>query len=246
MVASRLAEGMPTPRAEDGSALGPSAMARVDELLASCDVVAAGPGLSTAPGVARVIEELLGRDKPLVLDADGLNVLAGRADRLAKARSPVVITPHPGELGRLLKQPTPKIVEDRLGAARAAAARFRCVVVLKSAHTVVAKPDGEAAIVRTGNPGMASGGMGDVLTGAVAALIGQGLAPFEAAVAAAYLHGLAGDLCAHERGQASLLASDVADRPPHAIHRAEAGFQADPIPQPPDSGAGIRDPKLQT
>src|SRR2546430_17472079 len=126
MVASRLAEGMPTPRAEDGSALGPSAMARVDELLASCDVVAAGPGLSPAPGVARVVEELLGRDKPLVLDADGLNVLAGRADRLAKARPPVVITPHPGELGRVLQQPTPQIVGGRLGASSAAAARFCC------------------------------------------------------------------------------------------------------------------------
>ena len=231
IVASKVTEGMATPLADDGSALGPSAMARVDELLASCDVVAAGPGLSTAPGVARVIEELLGRDKPLVLDADGLNVLAGRADRLAKARSPVVITPHPGELGRLLKQPTPKIVEDRLGAARTAAARFRCVVVLKSARTVVAKPDGEAAIVRTGNPGMASGGMGDVLTGALAALIGQGLAPFDAAVAAAYLHGLAGDLGAQEIGQVGLLASDVADRLPHAIRRVQAGLQVDPIYQ---------------
>src|SRR2546430_16633975 len=115
MVASRLAEGMPTPRAEDGSALGPSAMARVDELLASCDVVAAFPGLSTAPGVARVIEELLGRDKPLALDADGLNVLAGRAYRLTKARSPGGITPHPAELGSLLKQPRPKNQIDRLG-----------------------------------------------------------------------------------------------------------------------------------
>jgi len=229
IVASKVTEGMATPLADDGSALGPSAMARIDELLISCDVVAAGPGLSTAPGVARVIEELLGRDKPLVLDADGLNVLAGRADRLAKARSPVVITPHPGELGRLLKQPTPKIVEDRLGAARTAAARFRCVVVLKSARTVVAKPDGEAAIVRTGNPGMASGGMGDVLTGALAALIGQGLAPFDAAVAAAYLHGLAGDLGAQEIGQVGLLASEVADRLPHAISRVQAGLQVDPI-----------------
>src|SRR5438445_3898096 len=229
IVASKVTEGIAMPLADDGSALSPSAMARVDELLASCDVVAAGPGLSPAPGVARVVEELLGRDKPLVLDADGLNVLAGRADRLAKARPPVVITPPPGELGRLLKQPTPKIVEDRLGAARAAAARFRCVVVLKSAHTVVAKPDGEAAIVRTGNPGMASGGMGDVLTGALAALIGQGMAPFDAAVAAAYLHGLAGDLGAQEIGQVGLLASDVADRLPHAIRRVQAGLQVDPI-----------------
>src|SRR2546428_13829684 len=113
-----------------------------------CACGTAGPGLSHAHGVGGLVEEFLGGDKPLVLDADGLNVLAGRADRLAKARPPVVITPHPGELGRLLKQPTPKIVEDRLGAARAAAARFRCVVVLKSAHTVVAKPDGEAAIIR--------------------------------------------------------------------------------------------------
>src|SRR3989442_503531 len=231
IVASKVTEGIAMPLADDGSALSPSAMARVDGLLASCDVVAAGPGLSPAHGVARVVEELLGRDKPLVLDADGLNVLAGRADRLAKARPPVVITPHPGELGRLLKQPTPKIVEDRLGAARAAAARFRCVVVLKSAHTVVAKPDGEAAIIRTGNPGMASGGMGDVLTAAVAPSIRQGLAPLEAPVAAPYRHGLARDLGAQERGQVGLLASDVADGLPHAIQRVQAGLQVDPIRQ---------------
>lgn len=227
IVASQITEGMTTPLADDGGAVGPSAMGRIDELLATADVVAAGPGLSTLPGVARIVEELLGRDKPLVLDADGLNVLAGRADRLAKARGPVIITPHPGELGRLLKRPAPKIVEDRLGAAREAAARFRCVVALKSAHTIVAKPDGETAIIRTGNPGMASGGMGDVLTGVVAAMIAQGLPAFDAAAAAAYLHGAAGDLAAGERGQAGLLASDVAHALPKAVARVQAGQQTD-------------------
>jgi len=229
IVASKVTEGMSTPLPDDGGTVSSSAMARIDQLLASSDVVAAGPGLSPVAGVGRVVEELLARDRPLVLDADGLNVLAGKAERLAKARAPVVITPHPGELGRLLKQPTAKIMEDRLGAARAAASRFRCVVVLKSARTVVAKPDGEAAIILTGNPGMASGGMGDVLTGAVAALIGQGLAPFDAAVAAAYLHGVAGDLVAEERGQVGLLASDVADRLPYAIHRVQAGQHQDAV-----------------
>ncbi len=229
IVASQVTEGMPTPLADEGGALGEGCLARLAGLVEASDVVAAGPGLSRAPGVAAVVEFLLGQTRPAVLDADALTVLAGRAGVLASARGPVVITPHPGELGRLLGRSASEIQQDRLGAARGAAASFRCVVVLKGARTVVAAPDGRAWIVPTGNPGMATGGMGDVLTGAVAALLGQGLAPEAAAYAAAYLHGLAADLLAAERGQVGMLASEVADRLPHAIAAVQAGRVVDAV-----------------
>jgi NAD(P)H-hydrate epimerase len=165
----------------------------------------------------------------LVLDADALNTLAGRADALAEAAGPLVITPHPGELARLTGSATPAIQADRLAAARAAAARFRCVVVLKGARTIVAVPGGEAFIVPTGNPGMASGGMGDVLTGMIASFMGQGMPPDAAAWSGAYLHGLAADLIAAERGVVGMLATDVAHRLPVAIARVRRGEQPDPV-----------------
>jgi len=222
VIASHVVEAMPTPLPARDGALSTEARARIDELVALSEAVAVGPGLSTAPGVRAVVEGLLQAGRPLVIDADGLNVLAGRADVLRTAAGPLVITPHPGELARLLGKPTAEITRDRLGEARRAAGEFRCVVVLKSASTVVATPDGDAYIVRAGNPGMATGGMGDVLTGAIASLIGQGVPPTDAAWVGAYLHGLAADLLAEERGMVGMLASEVAHRLPEAIRRVQA------------------------
>jgi NAD(P)H-hydrate epimerase len=229
IVAAQVTEGMPTPLADHGGAVAPACRERLGELVDAADVVAAGPGLSRSAAVAEVVEFLLGCGRPLVLDADALNVLAGRAQALASAAGPLVITPHPGELGRLVGRPVAEIQQDRLGSARRVAEACRCVVVLKGARTVVAAPDGRAWIVPTGNPGMASGGMGDVLTGAVAALWGQGLPPAEAAYLAAYLHGLAADLIAADRGQVGMLASEVADRLPAAIAAVQAGRAVDAV-----------------
>jgi len=223
IVASHVIEAMPTPLPAADGALAAEARNRIDELVGISEAVAVGPGLSTASGVRAVVQGLLRTGRPLVIDADGLNVLAGRADVLRSAAGPVVITPHPGELSRLVGKQTAEITQDRLGSARAAAERFRCVVVLKSASTIVATPDGEAFILRTGNPGMATGGMGDVLTGAIASLIGQGVPPADAAWAGAYLHGLAGDLLAGERGMVGMLASEVADHLPSALQRIRMG-----------------------
>ncbi len=229
IVASKITEGMPTPLPASDGALAAAALERVKELAAGNDVIAIGPGLSRAFGVTHVVTGLMSGDRPLVIDADGLNVLAGKAKVLTRARKPVVITPHPGELSRLVDSPVAKIQEDRLAAARAAATELRCIVVLKGARTIVATPDGEAFIVPTGNPGMATGGMGDVLTGAIAALIGQGMAPAEAAYAAAYLHGLAADLIARERGLIGMLASEVADHLPVAIEQVQSGQHSEVI-----------------
>lgn len=227
IVASKITEGMPTPLPDANGGLAPNALTKIDELASIADVIAVGPGLSQASGVLRVVEGLLAGSKPVVIDADGLNVLAGHSGVLEREHAPAVVTPHPGELSRLTGISTTEIQRDRLQAARTAAGRFRSVVALKGARTVVATPEGEAFIVPTGNPGMATGGMGDVLTGAVASLIGQGLQPAQAAYAGAYLHGLAADLIADARGMAGMLASELADHLPQALRRVQHGSQVD-------------------
>lgn len=241
IVAAKITEGMPTPLPDAGVALAPEAVSKVGELAAAADVVAVGPGLSRTTGPLHVVEHLLAGQRPLVIDADGLNVLAGQTKGLERPHAPAVLTPHPGELGRLIGKSADEIQRDRLGGARAAAARFGSVVVLKGARTVVATPDGEAFIVPTGNPGMATGGMGDVLTGAVASLVGQGLPLAQAAYAAAYLHGLAADLIAQERGMVGMLASEVADHLPEAIRRVQAGLQVDAVRELRDQGSETGD-----
>jgi NAD(P)H-hydrate epimerase len=161
-------------------------------------------------------------DKPLVLDAAGLTCLAWLGSA-PKAAGPLVITPHPGEAGHLLEAFELKIelteaADSRKAAARALAECLGCVVVLKGARTVVT--DGKQLYVNsTGNPGLAAGGTGDVLTGVIAALIGQKFSPFDAAVLGTYLHGMAGDIGAERLGQYSLMATDLLDLLPEAFLR---------------------------
>lgn len=233
IVAAHVVEGMPTPLPDADGALAASALTKLKVLLERSDVVAMGPGLSQASGVRRVVHGMLAKTKPVILDADGLNVLAGKTKVLTKSAAPLVITPHPGELGRLMDISAEKIQEDRLSSARHAAKRFKCTVLLKGARTVVATPAGEAYIVPTGNAGMATGGMGDVLTGAIASLIGQGLHPTQAAYCGAFLHGLAADLIASERGMVGMLASEVADHLPVAIEHVRLGKVKDLITELP-------------
>ena len=175
------------------------------------DVVLAGPGMSGRPGTARIVETLLqGAVQRLVLDADALNVLAGRVEwlRRAGAGPSVVITPHPGEAARLLGVSVAQIQADRTHSALQLAARSGAVVVLKGAGTLVATPEGALHLNLTGNPGMATGGTGDVLAGMIAGLWAQGLTPLDAARLGVYLHGTAGDLAAWQTGEAALSAAD--------------------------------------
>ncbi len=224
IVASSVIEGMAVPLADHEGALAVEAADQIRDLAASADVVACGPGLSRLPGPAAIVRRLLAEcGKPMVLDADALNVLAGSTEMLRHARAPVVITPHPGEMARLLDAKTEDVQRHRLQTARTAAERFGVVVVLKGARTVVASPDGEAFIIPTGNPAMATGGMGDVLTGVIAGLIPQRLTPLAAAWTGAYLHGLAGDLAVAARGPAGILAREVADHLPAALRAVRAG-----------------------
>ena len=184
------------------------------------DVIAVGPGLGRHPATTRLVLWLAARiQKPLVMDADALNALAEKPSVLKRAHAPRIVTPHPGEMARLLKfKSAEKVQADRMAAAARFAAKHRAIVVLKGNKSIVT--DGERVFVNsTGNPGMASGGTGDVLTGVIAALIGQGLDPFDAAQLGVYVHGLAGDLAAAEVGQVSLIATDVLKRLPHAFKK---------------------------
>jgi len=229
IVAGREFEAMPHPLPDEDGGVGESAWERLSALAADADVVAAGPGLGRRPGVAALVRRLLAESKiPLVLDADALNVLAGAEPAPAQSRAPKILTPHPGEMARLLPTTTAAVQEDRLRTTREAARKFAAVVALKGARTIVAAPDGQAYIVPTGNPGMATGGMGDVLTGVIAALVGQRMPLLAAAWAGAYLHGLAGDLVAEETGTAGMLAREVAD----AVPRARLAVQSGPVPGP--------------
>ena len=194
----------------------------LDRLLAFAgarDAVAIGPGLTTHPETVDLVQELVKRiDKPCVLDADALNALAGKSSLLTECKRPPIITPHPGEMARLETEATTQSVnEDRLGTATRFARERGVFVILKGARTVIARPDGLAAICPTGNPGMATAGTGDVLTGMVGGLLAQGLAPWDAACAATYFHGLAGDLAAQHLGQAGMIASDLIQHIPHAL-----------------------------
>lgn len=182
--------------------------------------VAIGPGMGAGPGTRDlVLAAAAGSKAPLVLDADALNSLGARADALADARSAVVLTPHPGELGRLLGLSTGEVQADRLGVARRAAKRFGQVVLLKGYRSVIAAPAGDAVIDPAGGPSLATAGTGDVLTGVIAAFLAAGLPPFEAAWAAAYVHGTAGTIAAEGRGVDGVVAWDVAEALPEAMRR---------------------------
>jgi ADP-dependent NAD(P)H-hydrate dehydratase / NAD(P)H-hydrate epimerase len=178
-----------------------------------------GPGLRDDDAYANTRALVDAIELPLLLDASGLNAFAGRAGELNPHNRPRVITPHPGELARILGSDTASINKDRISAVREAAHTSKCVVVLKGHQTLVGEPDGHVYVNPTGNPGMATGGMGDVLSGIIAALLARGADPLDAACAGVYLHGLAGDILAMELGDTGLLATELADRIPHAIQR---------------------------
>jgi NAD(P)H-hydrate epimerase len=191
--------------------------ASVDALVAGRDALVAGPGLSTRPGADALLDRLLRAPVPVVLDADALNLVAARGGSLPGLGPDRVLTPHPGEAGRLLGIPGATVQADRVSAVRALVDRTGCVVVLKGAGTLVATPDGRLAVNDTGGPALAVAGSGDVLAGMVGALLARGLPPFEAAGAAVHLHGLAGDLAARDRTEHGVLASDLVDTIPAAL-----------------------------
>ena len=209
---------VPLPEAEDG-AVGPGAFELIEPLLAGVKAVALGPGLGLGEGVAQLLSRMLaGCDAPVVLDADGLTLLAAQPELLDGQPRGLILTPHEREAARLLGVEPKRVAGDRLGAAGAISRRFGAVTVLKGARTVIAAPERPLRLNPTGCAAMASGGMGDALTGLLAALLAQGLPPAEAAVAGVWLHGRAGELAA-AGCDTGLLASDLCAALPRA--RAE-------------------------
>lgn len=216
IIAVKCDEAMPFPLPEDYSA--------ILEKARSCDVAVIGPGLGRAAEAETLVLRLLADlDIPVVLDADGINAVAGHIDVLDKRSALTVLTPHEGEFARLTGCALP--VQDRLTAARDFARAHGCVLVLKGAGTVTAAPDGSARVNTTGNPGMAKGGSGDVLAGMIAALLGQkhlrrerDNAP-ELASDAVFYHGVAGDACAEKFGEYAMLPADLIEAIPQVLRR---------------------------
>lgn len=222
---SKLLEVMTEPMPESSQHL--LGMESCQALLAFADhksSLAFGPGLGVSPDTTELLRHLLPQlDVPCVLDADALNGLARHCQVFSSMKRPPILTPHPGEMARLIGDTASKqINEDRIGVSRQFAMKHRVILVLKGARTVIAEPQGQVAICPTGNPGMASAGMGDVLTGMIAGLLAQGLGPWDAARAGVYLHGLAGDLAAATIGKPGLIAGDVIHAIPHAINHTLA------------------------
>lgn len=197
--------------------LGADAVQMVYESSARSSVVLIGPGLGRQEDTMETVRELIQTlDRPLVLDADALFALVGHIEILAATDALAVLTPHPGEMARLTGLSVRQIQSDRIGVARRFAKEWGNIVVLKGPRTIVAFPDGEIYVNPTGNSGMATGGMGDVLAGIVAALIAQGLSSHDAAVLGVYLHGLAGDRLAAER-PVGMTAQDLGEYIPAAM-----------------------------
>lgn len=212
----------PLPETEAGT-ISLAAAERIETLTKGKSVLAIGPGISRFPETSELVRSHLARNElPIVLDADGLNAFEGKADELSGKGRTLVITPHPGEMARLAGCSIADVQKDRLGVARQFAREHDVVVVLKGHRTLVVQPDGEAWVNTTGNPGMATGGTGDILTGMVAGMIAQNPKNLLLAVCAAvHLHGLAGDGMLDVVGEHSMVATDLLRGLPEAFWSAQ-------------------------
>ena len=211
--AMKLTEAIVFPLPDEGGKLSAEAVPEILERLPKMDAALIGPGLGQSEGTFAVTEAVLNAAQcPVVLDADGINVMARHKDILRGRTAPTILTPHDGEFARL----GGVIGEDRVPSARSLARDLNAIVLLKGHETVIT--DGaEVYVNHTGNPGMAVGGSGDVLSGIIVSLLGQAIAPLEAAACGAWLHGAAGDLCAREIGQYGMLPTDMVETLPRLL-----------------------------
>lgn len=182
------------------------------------NAIVLGPGLSQDPSTKKLILKIIAScDNPLVIDADAINALASNPDVLKKTKSPKILTPHAGEMGRLIKRPVSFSEKNRSNVSKNFARRHNCVLVLKGHRTLVAEPKGNIYINKTGNVGMATAGSGDVLTGIIGAFLAQKIDAFNAAKTAVFIHGKAGDMAARQKGKTALIASDIIGSLPSAL-----------------------------
>jgi NAD(P)H-hydrate epimerase len=213
-----MTEPMPS---RDGHFDGRGTIARLEKIIEGKDAIAVGPGIGLSDDTRQLMSWLITEGatpaRPLLIDADGLNAVAAiGCDLLRRAGGPVVLTPHPGEMSRLLGLATSAINADRISAALAMAQRSGAHVLLKGARTVIAAPDGVVYVNSTGNPGMGTPGMGDVLSGMIGALLGQKMKPLDALALGAFLHGDAADRVARRLGPIGYIAGDLTDELPIA------------------------------
>ncbi len=217
---TKLTEVMSLPLADTRSCLNFKAFAQICAILEKIDVLVIGPGASLHPDTRRLLVAITGRiDKPMVVDADGITALATCLRVLEKRKTrQLILTPHPGEFSRLIRKDIPTIKKNRKALVKEFALRYNLTLVLKGRHSLVS--DGKKFYENnTGNPGMATAGTGDVLSGVIAGLLAQGLSPFDAARRGVYLHGLAGDIAARDKTENCLIASDVIDYLPKAFQQ---------------------------
>lgn len=222
---TQLTEVMTLPVAESpNGAMAASALDTIEAFLPNANALVIGPGLGVDPETMELVHSLLQRSAvPIVLDADGLNLVAAHPQVLQDAQVPLILTPHPGELSRLLKCAAADIQANRLDVALDFVQETRVHLILKGAHTVIYAPDGNRWINCTGNPAMATAGTGDVLAGLLGALLGQGLPPLQAAQCGVYLHGLAGDRVCEHLGDTGLIATDLINELPHTLQTVRQG-----------------------
>ncbi len=206
----KLTEVMTEPIPDQDRKFGKVSIPAALEFIRGKNAIALGPGIGQGKEIDQFVKEILvSATAPVVVDADGLNSLANQMDILKKIQAPLILTPHPGEMSRLCGLPVPEIQKDRVGVARKFAKDWQAIVVLKGANTVIAGPFGEVFINHSGNAGMASAGMGDVLTGIIAGLLSQEYDPVDAAILGVYLHGKAGDLAGQESVAIGIIATDL-------------------------------------
>ena len=208
---------MPHPLPERDGRLSPDAEEEIRRRAAGCDAVAMGCGMGRGEESDLLLRRLLTVEKPLVLDADGINALEGHIDTLSRRLCATVLTPHEGELARIGGDMT----APRESSAAAFAAAHGVYLVRKGHRTLAAAPDGRLAVNTTGNDGMAKGGSGDILTGLLTGLLAQGMEPFAACCAAVWLHGRAGDLAAEEKGRRGMTPLDIIEMLPYALKEVE-------------------------
>lgn len=214
---------LPLPQTRQ-AALSLTGYKEIKEFIKKIDVIAIGPGIGQDKSTFALVRKLTANiDKPLVIDADGLNALSGYLEVLRKRRDEgreTILTPHPGEMARLTESTVKEVQDKRVNLAKCFAEEYKVILVLKGHNTIIVDYKGNIFINKTGNPGMASAGTGDVLTGMIAAFLAQGLDSFNAAKYAVYLHGFAGDLAVREKTQISMIASDIIDKIPEAINKS--------------------------
>jgi NAD(P)H-hydrate epimerase len=210
---------LPLPETPEGT-ISPEALGPILKFCVGIDAVALGPGISRDRGTGRLVRSLVRRcPAPLIIDADGLNLIARHPRVLKKSSSSLILTPHPGEMSRLTGQSKEELLADREGAALGFARKYNLTLVLKGAGTLIAAPSGPLWINLSGNPGMATGGSGDILTGLIAGLRVQGLNDSAAARIGVLAHGLAGDRAARRRGMMGMLPSDLLEEIPAVFNR---------------------------